>query len=545
MIALSTRAAPAAWAVALMAACALAQPPADRYLQAVRTFADNVISHGRDTYGPKKTPLFVDGLNVDTRKPPVWKHKKQQWVLSNLASQQNLFRVLAGLSAATGDKRYRQAAEDATRYALEHLQDAGGLLRWGGHAAYDALGDRFVGEGVKHELKHHYPYYELMWRVDRRATRRLLEAIWAAHVVRWDMLDVDRHGRYGKQRGKLWDHEYKGGPVPFVGRGLSFMLSGTDFVYAAAMLSRFTGEAKPMTWALRLTQRYMDARDPKTKLGASNFSTRSNQRMAKQFPQFKGRFTEATVADLYGARYTHCAFCLLRLGQTLGRQGKPFVDWGLEELTARAANGYDEKTSTFQAMLIDGTPLSPADRKKDGYVKVEWLRRRKADGRHLLAYALAYRLTRDPRMWRMVRSIARGLGLGDLGAEGGKGEGGAREVAVGDPLVIFALLEIHQATKRPADLDLARRVAEVALARRFHKGFFVASARHAHAYFDDPTPLALLHLRAALLSAEPEKRPPLYWMGRGYFHCPFDGLGRTYDHRAIYSLTRGAARGRD
>ena len=32
------------------------------YLNAVRTFADNVLRYGRDTYGPKHTPLFVDGL---------------------------------------------------------------------------------------------------------------------------------------------------------------------------------------------------------------------------------------------------------------------------------------------------------------------------------------------------------------------------------------------------------------------------------------------------------------------------------------------------
>jgi hypothetical protein len=39
-----------------------------RYLQAVRTFADNVLKYGRDTYGPKHTPLFVDGLNIQTLK---------------------------------------------------------------------------------------------------------------------------------------------------------------------------------------------------------------------------------------------------------------------------------------------------------------------------------------------------------------------------------------------------------------------------------------------------------------------------------------------
>ena len=43
-----------------------------KYLNAVREFADNVLKYGRDTYGPKHTPLFVDGLNVHTREPVKW-----------------------------------------------------------------------------------------------------------------------------------------------------------------------------------------------------------------------------------------------------------------------------------------------------------------------------------------------------------------------------------------------------------------------------------------------------------------------------------------
>jgi hypothetical protein len=43
-----------------------------KYLDAVREFADNVLKYGRDTYGPKHTPLFVDGVNVNTHEPVKW-----------------------------------------------------------------------------------------------------------------------------------------------------------------------------------------------------------------------------------------------------------------------------------------------------------------------------------------------------------------------------------------------------------------------------------------------------------------------------------------
>ncbi len=518
---------------------AAAKKKAERYLQAVRTFADKVLEHGRDDYGPKKTPLFVDGLNVDTLEPPVWKRGGQKWVLSNLASQQNLLRTLDGLSAATGEPRYRQAAVDAIAYAFGHLQDRGGLLRWAGHTCYDALGDRVVSEAGQHEFKHHYPYYELMWQVNPGATRRLIEGAWAAHVLRWDILDFNRHGRYGRRDlGKLWDHAYRGGKVPFEGKGLTFMMSGTDFIYAAALLSQFTGDERPLVWAKRLAKRYMDARHPKTGLGASNFSTRPDRRMAKQFPQFQGRFTEATVTDLYGARYTYCAICLLRLGETLGDKGRDFLQWGIEELTACAKHTYDEATHSFWPTLIDGTKLRPADRKKDGYVKARRFQKRPADGRHFFAYAIACKLSKDELMWRMTRSIGQGLGLGDLGEAPGKPRAIRRDTTNNDPLVLFGLLELHEASGDAAYLKLAQRVADNALATRVHNGLFVESKDHLIARLDAPWPLALLHLRAAMLGLA--KKPPTFWNGRGYFHCPFDGKGRTYDIHVFYTRLRGS-----
>jgi hypothetical protein len=262
--------------------------------------------------------------------------------------------------------------------------------------------------------------------------------------------------------------------------------------------------------------------------------------MENQFPQFEGRFTEATITDIYGARYTYCAICQLRLGEALGDSGREFRQWGLEDLTARAKHGYEAESSSFWATLIDGTKLSPADRKKDGYVKVEWLQKRSAHSAHFLAYALAYKLTRDGLMRRMTASIAQGLGLGELLPASGRAKINA-DTSSSDPIIIFGLLELHEATGERAYLDLAKRVADNALATRIRNGFFVESQDHLCARVDDATPLALLHLRAAMLGL-PE-RPPTYWHGRGYFHCPFDGKGRTYDRSVFGSMRRSEADG--
>ena len=95
------------------------------YVKAVREFADNVIKHGRDVYGPKKTPLFVDGVNVDTREPGKLGKGERAWILCNLACQQNLMRTLDGLSKVTGEPKYRETAVEATTYMPSRTCAAG------------------------------------------------------------------------------------------------------------------------------------------------------------------------------------------------------------------------------------------------------------------------------------------------------------------------------------------------------------------------------------------------------------------------------------
>ena len=133
-----------------------------RFIEAVRTFGDQVLKHGRDSFGPKKTPLFIDGINVETLEPVVWKCKGEEWIISNLANHQTLLRTLDGLSSVTGDVRYRKASEEAVGYAFANLRSPNGLLYRGGHSVYDAASERIVGEGPTHKLKFHFPHYRLM-----------------------------------------------------------------------------------------------------------------------------------------------------------------------------------------------------------------------------------------------------------------------------------------------------------------------------------------------------------------------------------------------
>ncbi len=536
--------------------CAWAEQPASQpgggYIAAVRAFADNALKFGRDVYGPKHTPLFVDGLNVDTHEPPVWElpadlaeqwKMPRRWIMCNVASQQDFYRTLAALTTLTGDPKYKQAAVDSLRYAFAHLRHPCGLFYWGGHAAWDPETDQPVGESRtdgfagKHEFKRHYPFYELMWEVDPQATRAFIESLWNNHVLDWSNLDFNRHAKYNPVPAAPWEHGYVGGPIPFIGKGLTFVHTGCDLYYAGALLSVLGGDPEPMAWGKRLAQRFHDACDPKTGLGGDNFSEEQTRRFVKQFGQeFGERLTEATFTSIYRSRYRHASVCQLKLAERLGKAGDCFGDWAVQDLTAYAKYAYDPSDNTFFSTLIDGTKLSPADRKHEGYVRAEALGKHPPDGGIFWGYVLAYKRTGDRPVWDMVRNIARGFDLGEFGTEPGSPGAVNLKTRSADPMLVFALLDLHAAAKDRAYLDLARRVGDNALAAQFHKGFFVASKDHLFCKFDANISLALLYLDVAL-AGKPVKLPP-YCGGESFFHCTFEGQGRTYDDNAIYARLR-------
>ncbi len=520
-----------------------------RYFNAVRTFADNVLKYGRDVYGPKHTPLFVDGLNIETHDPAKWEKDSQVWILSNLASQQNLFRVLDGLTTLRGDEKYRQAATEAIEYAFENMRSNNGLLHWGGHVAYDALGDKLCMEQYQHELKCHYPYYELMWRINPQATKKFLEAFWSAHILNFSNLEMNRHGNLNKQLGNPWQNKYESGPVFFWGTGLSFINTGSDLFYAGAMLSKLSGEQAPLVWSKRLAHRYVETRNSKTRIGGYQFSQsrtascapgiRGDRAQYQYGDDFKGHFVvEGTLFPCYGnTPVVRPRICQFLLGDMLGVKGNEFTQWALEELTAWGKVAYRKKDNSFIPMLTDGTSMEGYVCKKDGYFgpKGRVLKAGRAGPMDFWTYALAYRVTGDAFMWEMARNIATGNGYGDIGASENEKHNLNLDISASAPPLLLGFLELYKKTNRKVFLRIAQKIGDNILHNRFHKGFFLPTSRHLYAKFDAVEPLVLLHLDGAIKA----KRDvvPQFWPTRSYFHCPYDGMGRTYDNNAIYSRT--------
>jgi pectate lyase len=525
-----------------------------KYLEAVREFADNVLKYGRDTYGPKHTPLFVDGLNVNTHEPVKWiAPNGDRWILSNLASQQNLFRTLDGLTRITGDPKYKQAAMDAIKYALENLRSPNGLLYWGGCATYDPGSDQVRTQNKHHDLKYHYPYYELMWEVDSAKTRDFIESLWAAHILDWSNLDMDRIGLLGDppQARKGWDHEYVGGPVFFLSKrswGNSFFNIGSDLFYAAGVLSRVSGDREPLVWAKRLAHRYVETRYPDIGISGYKYTITKDEaaenQLGEDFPghtvhggtlfPLQPRFFSQPQVLAFQIRGWICAFFV---GDLLDRGGEEFEKWALEELTAWARVAYRSSDNSLIPMLTDGTSLEGYVLKKDGPygTKGTVFKARHPDALEFWAYALAYRITSDEVMWDTARSIARGNSLGEIG----KSPAEEPQLQIGtdcsDPHAALGFLELFRRTGDRSFLEMALRIGDNILVDRFNRGFFVPSKKHIYTRFDAMEPLVLLHLHAALRgrsTSVPQAVPSESW-----FSAVYRGLDWAYDVDLIYPLT--------
>jgi pectate lyase len=193
------------------------------------------------------------------------------------------------------------------------------------------------------------------------------------------------------------------------------------------------------------------------------------------------------------------------LGEILGKDGKEFTQWAVEEMTAWGKSAYRAKDNAFVPMLTDGASMEGYVTKKDGYFgpKGRVLTAGKARAMDFWTYAMGYRITSDAFLLEMTRSILKGNEF----------EKSA------DPYAIFGYLELYRKTKDRAWLASAEKIGSNILATgRYRKGWI---------RFDRLEPLALLHLAAALM--EKPQLVPAYTAGAGFFAAAYANQGHKYD----------------
>jgi pectate lyase len=477
-------------------------------------------------------------------------------VLSNFASQQSLMRLLDGLTALTDKPRYRAAAEEATRHVLEHQVSPNGLLYWGGHSAWDLQTDRPVGTKgniAVHELKGQQAHYRLMWRVNPGATRRLMESIWAGHILDWSLLDFNRHAPNERKLTAPWAHAFDTKtdvPFPTTGANLAFCNVTPMFVDTGMLLSVLDDHEEALTWTRRMVYRWQQARDSRTGLSGGQLSYRTTIDRAQQaLGHVHPQINEAKIVATYHqtSRYHQLPAVQLLAGEALitagGRRaevGREFIKWASEDLQVYAKYCHDPATGKFNALMTDGTPIQ-GQKSKEGYYVPSSFAPVSPDGLLLWGYALGWRLTREPGHWTMLQHLFRSLKLGELGEPDGRRRALRLDTGLRDCVAIYALIELHEPSGDGAILRLAGRIGDNLLAMQTPTGLFPRRGRE-WARTGDDIPLALLHLVAAIEGKRNAIPPPA--IDRQFFHAVYYGElephqkkradERTYDSNVYY-----------
>lgn len=544
-------------------------PGSEKYLTAVRKFADTVLEHGRDTYGEKQTPMFADGLEAETLEPVRWVWKDgSEWVLSNFASQQPLLRLLDGLTGVTGEKQYRAAAEDSARYVLQHATAPSGLVYWGGHTAWDLQSDGPIGTrtGLKdgkrfiHELKSHQPYFELMWRVEPEGTRKLLESIWAYHILDWSLLDYNRHGKIWIRQAPQWDQKFADDidvPFPAISGNLSFCNVVPPFVHSGVSLATQGENDNALLWTRRLVHRWQEARHPETGLCGGQVSFREYDRAFEALGHVHPNVNEAKIVGSYHqvVRYhvlplaqMQASATLLAAGGERAKLGEELKRWALDDLNTYWKQCYDAESGMFQPKLTDGTPLQWQKAKEGYYLPVD-LAPCRPDGTLFWNTAQAYRLTGDKVHLQRLALIGPEFGLA-ISGEQAHVTFRPETSEVRDWRVLYGLLELHRAAPQSGALVAASQMADKLLAWQQPSGMFTRPARKyaeageqiPHAVVPgteypasrfgrtgDEVPLVLLHLYAALVGKSDAMPAPK--LDDRYFHCPYAGPKEPYQQK--------------
>ena len=213
---------PLLFLVILSAYAPLAAEPPD-YLAIVQRYADAMLEHGTDRYGPEETPLFASilmrrdppvlpqnavyaekGSGTDPRDtlnfPLVYKGNNRAHKITfrggDVADDAGLYRTLYRLSEITGDGRYARAADSSLLwFLLRYFDTETGLPAWGEHTGIDfrtEQADRGFPFDLKHELDSRWPLYDKFFELQPSRGRTKLSlmedfsrGLWFGAVA-WD-----------------------------------------------------------------------------------------------------------------------------------------------------------------------------------------------------------------------------------------------------------------------------------------------------------------------------------------------------------------------
>jgi len=425
----------------------------------LRRFADHLVEHTRDRYGPKHTPLFVSQLDIDTKALPPASSKVYATsnrggagpTTSNLQFDSARLRLLYALTEITGERKYAAAADEYLRYCLANLPEKKtGLLPWGDHRGYDVVRDETIR--APHEFKLTYPPWDHMYRIAPKAVTRAIEGL-KLHII-------DETKSYGFNR-----------HCPPGGAPHSMNSSGGAYIAAWAFLHRKTGERKYLEWANRMADYLWSLRHPTTGLLAAH---PADPAYPAAFKSERARARAGRTEYMGMATWYPCN--LLRAAALLGpKHGAKLRDQALACIRAFTSRTDVQPDGSFYASfdLATGKPL--LGRITEGWQIIPQITPpRWSNGvvgiRLPITLAFARKMTGEKDLRERFDELLPLFHLERFSKLDGKPEPVAAGLLA---QAIVAFLNMHQATSQRSYLDQAWLLCRYALAHFYADGWFV------------------------------------------------------------------------
>jgi hypothetical protein len=481
----------------------------------VKRSIDTLIEHGRDDYGPTKTPLIMAVLDTATLQSPRNPDRLDASVRlegrihrrgeqgSNLWYDQALIKAMRRLSHVASDEKYNKAADDYITHYLANCnkrQDSRsryhtGMPAWGTHIYWSCYEERPAGDqggSGPHEILLFRANWQDMYRLAPQAVRRIADDVWTHHIV-------DKHtGQHNR-------HD-DGRP------GCDFAFSGGSFLHLFATMHKVTGNSHYLDKARTVADWHWKNRNKKTNLPAD-------------CPGLKRRYDGNHVFTTVSGPH---AMLLLEAYRASGDEY--FRDIASTYVKAYDKFAWDDQVKSYYAMLtLDGKPL-PDREKGEGYgayapyghVNVwrttfySYEFTLSAAQSAILAYELSgnSKAERDGELlaiakrWASVIQRAMPAQTGrrwknelEQAMPRAKETGGAYAEDYGRAVSFF--VHLHRATGEKPYLDLANTLAEDAVRKLFHNGLFKGHA--AKPYYETTNGVGLLLF--ALLELDAPNEP--------------------------------------
>ncbi|HUT30996.1 MAG TPA: hypothetical protein VMX13_14480 [Sedimentisphaerales bacterium] len=177
------------------------------YLKLVRSYADALLEHGRDTYGEVKSPLIASALDRktltlidrDLGRIEGIRNGDRSLYGANPMHDEDLYQTLYALTDVTGDKKYAQEADNALKWFFENCQSpVTGLMAWGEHIGWGFKTETLAfARGDNHEFFGAWVLWDKSFDLAPQPCIRFAHGLWD-HQINEHSGEFSRHASWTK-----------------------------------------------------------------------------------------------------------------------------------------------------------------------------------------------------------------------------------------------------------------------------------------------------------------------------------------------------------